>query len=303
MIATRTAVGGSIALATLWALGASLGWTCMAIVVRFLEGRVPSWDLSFYRAVTVILIGIGPMLWHKGGRFSSLIPRRELVWSFVLRGFFIFAGQATYYYALMNMKLADATVLNTTAPIFSALLALLILGERVSAIRWLMIFVGFAGVVLIIQPGFQTVTVEAGVALLSAVLFAMAAILNKQMVSTASGTDIVYGTNFFVAIFGIGAVLMWGVKPSWADLGIVALIGTCGALAQYCLSQALVYADVSYVSPFEFTRVPLAVAAGWFMFDEPTPVIFFAGAALIFASVYLLARNAARKRPATHAAR
>jgi len=302
MTRVRAAARGSIALATLWALGASLGWTGMAIIVRFLEGRVPSWDLSFYRAVTVILIGLGPMLWQNGGRLSALVPRRDLVRDYMIRGFFIFAGQATYYYALMHMKLADATVINSSSPIFSAMLAIFILGERVSPVRWMMIFVGFAGVMLIIQPGFQAVTIEAGIALLSAVLFAMAGILNKRLVTAVSGTEIVYGTNFFVAVFGIGAVLLWGVLPSWSDLGIIVLIGACGAAAQYCLSQSLIYADVSYVSPFEFVRVPFAVLAGWMLFDEPTPLIFFAGALLIFASVCLLARNAARSRPAPAAA-
>src|SRR5258706_12209009 len=175
----RPAAGGSIILGTLWAMAAACGWTAMAITVRYLEGRVPSWDISFYRALTVILIGIGPMLWQGGGRIMSLLPRRELFWSYLFRGCLIFGAQACYYYALMHMKLADATVLNATAPIFSALFAIFMLGERVTPQRWLLILVGFVGVVVIIQPGFQTLSLEAGFALASAVLFAVSAILNK----------------------------------------------------------------------------------------------------------------------------
>lgn len=282
-------------------MGAAFGWTGMAVVVRYLEGRVPSWDLSFYRALTVILIGAGPMLWQRGGRIASLLPRRDLFWDYLLRGLVIFIAQAAYYYALMHMKLADATVLNATAPIFSVLLAIVMLGERVPPDRWLLILIGFAGVVVIIRPGFQTVTLEAGLALLSAALFAMSAIMNKRMVTIESGTAIVYGTNFFVALCGLGVVLIWGVKPSWADLGVVALIGACGAAAQYCLSRALVHGDVSYLSPFEFTRVPMAAIAAWFLFDEPTTVIFVVGALMIFASVFLLVRRAVRARPAPDA--
>jgi drug/metabolite transporter (DMT)-like permease len=294
MSSARISAHGSVVLATLWTLGAALGWTAMAIIVRYLEGRVPSWDISFYRALTVILIGIGPMLWQGGLRVAALLPRRDLFWDFLLRGAIIFVAQAMYYYALMHMKLADATVLNASAPIFSALLAIAMLGERVTSARWLLILIGFAGVVVIIQPGFQSLTLEAGFAVFSAILFAMSGILNKRLVSVASGATIVYGTNFFVALCGLGVVFVWGVKPTWGDLAIVALIGVCGAVAQYCLSRALVHGEVSYISPFDFVRVPIAAIAAWFLFREPTPFAFGVGAVLIFFSVFFLARGAAR---------
>lgn len=294
----RSAVGGSVALATLWVMGAALGWTSMAVVVRYLEGRVPSWDISFYRALTALLVAGGPMLWQKGRSFTSLLPRRGLFGAYLLRGVIIFSAQAAYYHALMHMPLADATVLNATAPIFSALLAIFMLNERVAADRWLLILLGFAGVVVIIRPGYERVPVEALLALGSAVLFAMSAILNKRLVVIESGASIVYGTNFAVALFGLGVVLIWGVRPTWADLGVVALIGVCGACAQYCLTRALAYGDVSYVSPFEFVRVPLVGIAAWLLFEQVPPLVFGVGAAMIFVSVLLLARHAARRKPA-----
>ena len=298
MIPSRAVAGGSIALATLWVLGAAFGWTSMAVIVRYLEGRVPSWDISFYRALTALLVGVGPMLWQKGRNFAALLPRRELFGAYLVRGFVIFTAQAAYYHALMHMPLADATVLNATAPIFSVFLAITMLGERVRADRWLLILLGFGGVVVIIRPGYEHVPMEALLALGSAVLFALSAILNKRLVKVESGTSIVYGTNFFVALCGLVVVLVWGVRPTWADLGVVALIGVAGAAAQYCLSQALVHGDVSYISPFEFVRVPLVAFAAWLLFDQVPPYVFGLGAAMIFMSVFLLARRAARARPA-----
>jgi drug/metabolite transporter (DMT)-like permease len=119
MSPAHAAAGGSVALATVWVMGAAIGWTSMAVVVRYLEGRVPSWDISFYRALAAMLVGIGPMLWQKGRSFSSLLPKRGLFWAYFARGLVIFTAQAMYYHALMHMPLADATVLNATAPIFS----------------------------------------------------------------------------------------------------------------------------------------------------------------------------------------
>lgn len=294
---TRTAAGGSIALATVWVLGAAFGWTGMAVVVRYLEGRVPSWDISFYRALAALVVGAGPMLWQKGRNIAALLPKRDLFTAYLFRGFVIFVAQAMYYHALMYMPLADATVLNATGPIFSGLMAIFMLGERVGADRWLLILLGFAGVVVIIRPGYERVPFEAVLALGSAVLFALSAILNKRLVRIESGTSIVYGTNFFVAVCGLFVVLIWGVRPSWADLGVIALIGVAGAFAQYCLSQALRFGDVSYVSPFEFVRVPLVAFAAWLLFDQVPPLIFGLGAAMIFTSVFLLARRAVRARP------
>lgn len=293
----RTAAGGSIALATLWAMGAAFGWTSMAIVVRYLEGRVPSWDVSFYRALAALLVGAGPMMWQKGRNLAALLPKRELFGAYLYRGAVIFAAQAMYYHALMHMPLADAAVLNATAPIFSVLMAIFMLSERVGTARWLLILLGFAGVIVIIRPGYKNVPFEAILALGSAALFALSAILNKRLVKIESGTSIVYGTNFFVAVCGLFVVLAWGVRPSWADLGVIALIGVTGAFAQYCISQALKFGDVSFVSPFEFMRVPLVAFGAWLLFDQVPPVIFGVGAAMIFVSVFMLARFAARARP------
>lgn len=297
MSAPRAAAGGSILFATLWSIGAAIGWTSMAVVVRYLEGRVPSWDVSFYRALAALLVGIGPMMWQKGRSVAALLPRRGLFGAYFARGLIIFTAQAMYYHALMHMPLADASVLNATAPIFSVLLAIVMLRERVGADRWLLLFLGFAGVIVIIRPGYQHVPIEALLALGSAVLFALSAILNKQLIKIESGTSIVYGTNFFVAICGLFVVLFWGARPSWADLGIIALIGVAGAFAQYCWTQALRYGDVSYVSPFEFLRVPLVALAAWVLFSQVPPLVFGLGAVMIFMSVLLLARRAVR-RPA-----
>ncbi|MCW5772239.1 MAG: DMT family transporter [Rhodospirillaceae bacterium] len=287
----------NIPLATLWALGAAFGWTSMAVVVRYLEGRVPSWDVSFYRALTALLIGAAPMYLMKGRRLSALLPRRELTGAYLVRGVIMFLAQAAYYFALMHMPLADASVLNATAPIFSAVMAIFLLHERVGADRWFFIMVGFAGVLVIIQPGFHSVPVEALLALLSAALFALSSILNKRLVTIESGTSIVYGTNFYIAIAGLGVVLIWGTIPRPTDLLIVALIGIAGAAAQYCISRALAHAEVSYISPFEFLRVPLIAFAAWMLFGQVPPLIFGLGALLVFAGVFMLARSAVRRRP------
>ncbi len=293
----RATAGGSIPLATLWVVAAAIGWTSMAVVVRYLEGRVPSWDISFYRALAALVVGAGPMLWQKGRNISALLPRRDLFTAYLFRGSVIFVAQAMYYHALMYMPLADATVLNATGPIFSAVMAIVMLNERVGADRWLLILLGFAGVVVIVRPGYASVPFEAVLALASAVLFGLSAILNKRLVKIESGTSIVYGTNFFVAVCGLFVVLFWGVRPGWEDLAVIVTVGLAGVIAQYCFSQALLYADVSYVTPFEFLRVPLVASAAWILFDQVPPVIFAAGAAMIFASVYLLARRAARAKP------
>ncbi len=291
------AAGGSVPLATVWILGAAFGWTAMAVVVRYLEGRVPSWDVSFYRALAALLVGVGPMLWQKGRSFAALLPRRDLTGAYLVRGLVIFTAQAMYYHAIMHMPLADATVLNASAPIFSVFLAMIMLRESVGLDRWLLVLLGFAGVLVIIRPGYERVPIEALLALGSAVLFALSSILNKRLIKIESGTSIVYGTNFFVALSGLIVVLFWGVRPTWADLGVVALIGVAGAFAQYCLTQALRYGDVSYVAPFEFVRVPLVALAAWLLFNQVPPPIFGLGAAMIFLSVLLLARRAARAKP------
>ncbi len=282
--------------ATAWVVASGFMFAAMAVTVRYLEGRVPSTDLSFYRAIVVVLIYVFPLVLRDARGVRALLPRRGMMWTYFSRGAVVFLAQAAYYHALSYIPLAEATVLNACGPIFAAMLAVLILRERVGLGRWLLIALGFAGVAIIIRPGFEAVPIEALLALGSAVLFAMSWVLNKQLAGVESGPAILYGTNLFVAVIGSAVVVFWGVIPTWHDLGIIVAIGACGAGAQYCVTTALAHGDVSFVTPFEFLRVPITAILAYVLFREVPTFWFIPGSVLIFLSVYLLARSSARAR-------
>jgi drug/metabolite transporter (DMT)-like permease len=282
-------------LAVAWVLGASVLWTSLSVIVRFLDGRISYFDLSFYRAAFSVLL-MAPLVWHHrvttaANPGAAAPPGRTTYLQYGVRGALIFCSQALFYYALTHLDLASTTVLNATTAIFGTVFAVLWLGERVSAVRWLAILGGFAGIVVILRPGVAAVNLAALSALGSSVLFAWSAVLNKVLARSEPASRIVFFSNLVMVGIGIVPFAVLGDLPVAGDIGLLLLFCLGGATAQYCYSRALVHADASVVAPLEILRVPLAAFAGLLVFREFPDLWVWAGTAMIVLAVIVLARG------------
>lgn len=275
-------------------------WTGVAIGVRTLEGRVPVTDLSFYRALTTVVIMLPLVL--RAGRNGHGRPMRNVFHWFALRGLLLFLAQSAYYFALTYLPIAEATVLNGTTPIFIAMLAGLFLGERIAAIRWIAIAMGFVGILIILRPGAAVIQVATVMALASAVIFACASAINKFLSRSEPASRIVGWTNVMVACFALIPFLYGGFVPAWSDVAWVAGIAIVGTGAQYSLARGIAAADASFAGPFEFLRVPFAAFAGLILFSEWPDMWVWIGTGVVFLSIFGLARDRALFRHRTGAA-
>jgi len=284
----------------MWMITAVLLWTGVAIGVRTLAGRVPVTDLSFYRALTTVMIMLPLIL--RAGRIGHGRPLRSVFHWFALRGILIFLAQTAYYYAITYLPIAEATVLNGTTPIFMAMLAWLFLGERIATVRWVAILAGFAGILLILRPGSSAIHAATVAALASAVIFASASTINKFLSRSEPASRIVGWTNMMVACVAVIPFLYGGFAPAWEDVPWVVAIAILGAGAQYCLARGIAVADASFAGPFEFLRVPFAAIAGLMLFSEWPDLWVWIGTGIVFLSIFGLARDRALFKHRTGAA-
>ena len=238
-------------------------------------------ETLFYRQCGSALCAVG--LVAAGPGFRSLHSRR--VGAHVGRMALGMVAMALNFVAMIMLPLAEATVIGFSVPIFSTVLAALVLGEPTGKWRWGAVAAGFLGVLLIVQPGTGEVPLAgASVALAAALLTASVTIVIRRLGKTERATTTVF---WFAAssLVPLAAMMLWFARNhdpmTWAILGGLAL---AGGLAQLTLTGALRLAPVALVMPMDYTSLLWAVLLGSWIFGElPTPWIWI-GAPIIIAS-------------------
>jgi drug/metabolite transporter (DMT)-like permease len=235
----------------------------------------------FYRQIgsatcAVALVASGP-------GFGSLRTRR--VGAHVSRMAIGMTAMALNFAAMTMLPLADATAIGFAVPIFSTLLAALLLGEGTGRWRWAAILAGFAGVLLIVQPGGNAVPLDgAAVAILGALLTAAVTIVIRRLGATERATT----TVFWFAVSSLapmGLLMLWFARShdaaTWMILGGMA---ASGGVAQITLTASLRLAPVAMVMPMDYTSLLWATLLGLVIFAEAPSPSTWLGAPVIIAS-------------------
>jgi len=279
----------------LWALGAMGCFTAMIVMIRYVSDVMTAFDIAFYRAVVSVLVML-PVIFRGGLAAGIGQLRTKRPGLMISRGVLTYFALVAWIYAVANMVLADAVALNATIPLWTVILAALVLRERVPAQRWLVILVGFAGALVILRPGFAAITLAAAAALVSAFFYGSTSAVSKALTRTERTGAIVFHTNLTLAAAAAAPALVWWNPPGWAELPLVIGIGVTGALAHVCITQAYRHGDASFVAPFDFVRLVLITAAGYLLFGEAVSIFVWVGAALVIGSAVYLTRVESRGR-------
>ncbi len=204
--------------------------------------------------------------------------------------------------SLAGLPLANITAILQATPIIMALMAVIMGIETVGWRRWSAIMVGFMGVLLIVRPGAAGIDVSALLALLSAVLVA-----GRDFVTRAIGAhvpSIVITLSTTVGVCLAGFVL--GLPEDWrplaaADLALLATAAVLVTAGNFAVIIAFRGTEVSVVSPFRYSNVPLAIILGLVVFGDVPDLLASTGIALIVASgIYTIHRERVRQRQAAH---
>ena len=235
----------------------------------------------FYRQCGSALCAVG--LVAAGPGFKSLHSKR--IGAHVGRMALGMGAMALNFAAMIMLPLAEATVIGFSVPIFSTVLAAMILGEPTGRWRWGAVAAGFLGVLLIVQPGSGDVPlVGASVALVAALLTASVTIVIRRLGATERASTTVF---WFAAssLVPLGVMMLWFGGPHDAGTWkILAGLALAGGLAQLTLTGALRLAPVALVMPMDYTSLLWALLLGAWIFGEmPTPWIWV-GAPIIIGS-------------------
>ena len=275
--------------AVAWMIGAAASFSLLVVCVRELSASLPTPEILFFRCLFTMALLVPWAV--RAGRDAVRIRRP---WPNLLRGVSTFAAMTMWFHAIGVVPLADAVAIQSAYPLFTILLAMLLFAERPGIRRWLATLAGFAGVLVIVRPGFVAVGLPTAMLLGAALCYAVSNICVKAMADTESPTLMVFTVNALLLAFSaVPTALMW-VTPSLDALPWIALLAGSGFAAHMCLTRALATGEAGAVMPFDFLRLPFAALGGLMLYGEVPDLWTVAGGVLVFASAIYIAMREAR---------
>jgi drug/metabolite transporter (DMT)-like permease len=288
-------LGGRVGAEDLPAKGISLMLLAIALLstmdamVKYVSAGYPVVQVVFFRSLFAFIpIAIVVL---RNGHWSDLKTRKPL--GHLGRSLFGLVSLGSFFYCLKHMPLADLVAISFAAPMFVTALSIPFLGEKVGPRRWAAVLVGFAGVLIMVNPGSGVFGSIAFLALAATFGYASVLIFIRKLSRTETNAAIVfYYSLTSVAATGLLLPFYW-VTPNLHDLAILIGIGLVGGCAQLVMTAAYRAANVSIVAPFEYTAMFWAVIYGYLLWGDLPQWNIWLGAAVVAASgLYIVQREA-----------
>ena len=261
----------------------------MNVMLRHVAADLPPIEVMFFRNLFGFIILLPLLL-----KSREALRTRQLGMN-VIRGAAHLGGMVCWVYALTLIPFTAASALLFSTPLFVAIGAVLFFGERPGTHRWIAIVAGFAGVLLVMRPGIEALSVGSLVVLGAAVLHGISKMLVKAIVRTDSTMSAVFHLNLQMSIFGLAPTLLFWRTPTLAHFGWFVALAVVGAVAHYTLTRAIEHADLTILQPFEFVQLGWAALLGYAIFAEtPANHVLLGGAVIIAATSYMVHREARR---------
>lgn len=278
---------GAPARVGLWMLGSAVGFAVLVCLVRYLSTEMDVLVIQVWRNVFAALF-FAPWLARVG--LAGLRTKRAPL--FLLRSAFMVASSTALFFGVTMMAVADATALSFTAPLFTTLLAVLLLREKVSGYQWGGVAAGFVGMLVILRPGVAAFDPTAtAVVLFAAVAFALVTITGKMLASTESPALVVSSLAVFSLPLALVPALFVWQWPTLEQLVPLVLIGVAANLNMYGFARAMRIGDAALSMPFDFIRLPATALIAFLMFGQAPDLWTWLGAGVIFASSIYVGRR------------
>lgn len=276
------ALSAPLARAALWMSGAIFSFMVMAISGRELSAELTTFQILFFRSLVGFVVIVVVLRQAGWGQL-----RTRMFGTHLIRNLAHYGGQYGWFYGIALLPLAEVFAIEFTMPIWTAVFAAAMLGERVNKQRALAIAVGFAGVLVMLRPGFAIVNPGALAVLGAALAYGFAHTLTKRL----SGTDtplaiLFYTTAMQLPLALVPALYDWA-WPSAAAWPWLLGVGVTALSAHYCLTRAFMIEDAGVVMPMDFLRLPLIAVVGLVFYGEPIQFWVFVGGAIVFAGSWL----------------
>ena len=256
----------------------------MSAIIKATAEDVPPGQAVFFRsffAIPVILI----WLVQRGQLSVGLKAKNPM--GHVWRGLFGTTAMGLTSAGLGLLPLPEVTAIGFATPIFTVLLAAVMLGERIRLFRVSAVAIGLIGVIIILFPRFggaqldQTATLGAIFILCATMLRALVQVHLRQLVQNEHTAAIVFYFSVTASALALLTAPFGWVIPSAGTLGLLVAAGLIGGVAQILVTSAYRFGSVSMLAPYDYTSMLFAIILGYFLFDELPTALMLVGSSLV----------------------
>lgn len=288
---------GRPALAFAWMMGAVASFALMAVAGRAIQVEMNTFELMLYRSFIGFAVIAAVIATTRRG-FAQVRSPAPLL--HVRRNLWHYAGQNFWFYAVAAIPLSQLVALEFTNPLWVALIAPFMLGERLNRAKLAAIAIGFLGVLVVARPGVSPLEWGHAAGLLAAAGFAMNTIYTKQIMRFDSVLCVLFWMTLSQGAMSFALSLPGGIPaPSPATAPWLVAVGLTGLTAHFSLTSALSHAPASVVAPMEFLRLPVIALVGVWLYAEPLHPAVLGGAGLIVVANAINLRAGRRNAPDT----
>jgi drug/metabolite transporter (DMT)-like permease len=268
--------------------GAAASAATMHNIIRYMtvEHGFHAFEVAFFRNFMGLIIFVPVIARHGFG----LLRTQKLPWH-IGRAAINAGAMLCWFSALALIPVGDATAVSLIGPVFVALLAMFVLGEKVSVNRWIGILLAVAGACVVVRPGYTEISLGTWLVLSSMVMVSASKVTAKWLSQFDTPTTIVaYVTLLMTPITLVPALFVWQ-WPTLEEFGWLTAIGLLGTTGHLLFTNAYRLADVSLVDPASFMRMVWAALISYAVFDEFPDAWTWGGSAIIVIGTTWMARR------------
>ncbi len=281
--------------------------TLMLACVKGLQGAIPTGEVIFFRS----FVALFPLLiWLKiQGNMLESIKTRNL-FGHLIRGFSGTGGMYFNYMALIYISLADATAISYAAPLFTVIMAAILLKENVRFSRWLAVVVGFSGIMIMLSANLtasgsffaaEGAKTGAGLGALFALVAALCSATSNVQIRFLNGIEkpgaIVFYFSLMTMLIGLFTALFGWRMPSPMQLLLLTGCGFFGGMAQILVTLSLRYTDASLLAPFDYTTLVWSMIIGYlFLHSFPGPSTLMGASIVALAGIFAIWSDQRQRR-------
>jgi drug/metabolite transporter (DMT)-like permease len=246
--------------------------------VKYIGAFVPVLMAVWFRYIFQAVVVTAVMLPLRGRNLlQTAHPRFQ-----VLRGALLLLVSALSFISVQYMPVGEFTAIVMITPLVVTLLAALFLKERVSAMRWLLVAGGFAGALLVVQPGGDVVGWASLLPLVMVFTYAWFQILTSKMARTEDPMTMHFYTGWVGALMASLALpVAWQAIPDTTTFALLCLIGLMGTVGHFLLILAFKRTQASTLTPYLYGQIGFAMLCGWVVFGHIPGQLELVGMALI----------------------
>jgi drug/metabolite transporter (DMT)-like permease len=283
LVGEPAGVGRGIA----WIVLATFLFVCLDVTAKSLMQTHPVNQVVWARFTFHLLL----VLAFLGPRAPTLVRTRRPGLQ-LLRSVFMLAANGMFFLAVRSMPIVDASAIMFVGPLVVTALSVPLLGEQVGGRRWAAVAVGFAGALVIVQPGpglFQSVAV---LPLFGACAFGLYQITTRMLThSDPALTTLLYTALVGTVVASASLPLGW-VWPAAGGWILMVMAGAFGAVGQFALIRAVQAAPLSVVAPFNYLTLLWSAVLGYLVFgDLPATSTYFGAPIIVASGLYVLHRE------------